>query len=317
MIDYIDVSSLDGFVKVIDEIHNVLEITDYENSLLFRGQDKTEYNLIPGLFRTDDFSAPICVINPKEFNKKEKDLINEFIQDGHGFKPDISENDLLVWMEIAQHYGLPTRLLDFTNNPLVSLYFACKSSFENDAYVWFVNNKQYMGFLKKKGDISGNSINDEINKIISDEVTNLIPDLHRKSKGYLQFPRFYFPSNPDNRMKNQSAVFMVWAASNSAFNKLMSEEEQLITINNKININGIIGKIRINYKDKKQILKQLDSQNINEKYLFPGLDGVGKYLKMMFYLECNNILNDDGCNNGEISESIPLFALPNDIPNIM
>jgi hypothetical protein len=83
---------------------------------IFRGQLQ-HWPLKPSVGRNEGYKP-----------SRELQLFNEFKRLARpmtGSAPDLSEWD---WLFIAQHHGLPTRLLDWTTNPLVAAYFACQAS---------------------------------------------------------------------------------------------------------------------------------------------------------------------------------------------
>lgn len=92
--------------------------------LTFRGQANENWDLLPAVFRTrEDFLNESLYI--REFER-------EVPEECHG----LSSMELL---KKAQHFGIPTRLLDLTLNPLMALYFACASEFEAKGAVYVSN----------------------------------------------------------------------------------------------------------------------------------------------------------------------------------
>lgn len=83
----------------------------------FRGLPNVEWALMPGIARSD--KAPSAGWRPDV----EQRLFIDFKRTAHIFEAGMSFSDL-DWLALAQHFGLPTRLLDWTDNPLVAAWFA-------------------------------------------------------------------------------------------------------------------------------------------------------------------------------------------------
>ena len=92
----------------------------------YRGHANSEYKLQPSLFRL-----------PLKYSKEdaERYLMTNFKAEAtpHLIHTPSDENE---WLAIAQHFGLPTRLLDWTTNALIALYFAVESQHDRDGDVW-------------------------------------------------------------------------------------------------------------------------------------------------------------------------------------
>ena len=88
----------------------------------FRGVRKCSYELVPSIGRLKTNKG-------KPFNvHEEKLMLKLFTQKSYGFVKEHAGNPLAI-LSIAQHHGLPTRLLDWSKNPLVAIFFAVKDSF--------------------------------------------------------------------------------------------------------------------------------------------------------------------------------------------
>jgi hypothetical protein len=105
---------------------------DDPRAFLFRGVTHCEYELIPSVAR--DFK-------PDRFplRKLEDKLLDEFKRRALPWLATFFPHSDLEWLMVAQHHGVPTRLLDWTRNPLVALYFACLSHPDADGTIYVLN----------------------------------------------------------------------------------------------------------------------------------------------------------------------------------
>lgn len=122
-------NSIPEFLKIIQEIHKS------EEHCWYRGHKDARYLLTPNLYREDKLEAcepaeaDVCSLNisrgsiPYKFKRKQKEAFQNFKKDGLAFVSHKPNNNF-EWLVLMQHYGGDTQLLDWTTNPLISLYFA-------------------------------------------------------------------------------------------------------------------------------------------------------------------------------------------------
>lgn len=98
---------------------------------VFRGVSKWDYELLPKVGR------------PEIETKNEKRIFEFFVREAVAHQPSLptSEWELLA---IAQHYGLPTRLLDWTENALVAAFFACIENADSDGAIYVLKTQNIL-----------------------------------------------------------------------------------------------------------------------------------------------------------------------------
>ncbi|MEK7674559.1 MAG: FRG domain-containing protein [Verrucomicrobiota bacterium] len=105
---------------------------------IFRGQTNSDWTLIPRAGRPPHFrDLPPNPDRAYWSHPKRRDLgrFRHWRELASGYSNTLPQNDFEC-LAYAQHYGLPTRLLDWTENSLVALYFACEGSFDCDGAVY-------------------------------------------------------------------------------------------------------------------------------------------------------------------------------------
>lgn len=289
--DLIEIDSVSSYISKIKQLRESSDGTSTE--LYFRGQEVEFWNVEPSIFRDDMLSVEHKLIqmplqkNPAEFK---------------GF------DSLFDIMTKYQHYGMCTRLLDLTTNPLVALYFACKKH-GNEKYeseeriikkepygvVYFTNNYypaqptdkevQIVTALASYDLSKENTIEAVLNKLENDNLINIDTKKRWLSKEYIdefikiiQQNYLVVPTYTNERLKRQNGVFLL--ASKFNVNISSSIKDGVITkCKDNLRNEFTNSYFYVNGENKKEILKELDLYNVNEATLFPELEHQLNYIK--------------------------------------
>ena len=123
-------------INTFAEFHEMIEQYD-ARTVIYRGVKSVHYPLIPKIGRI----VPPDSAKSKEWNEKE--ILRLFKEQSLPYLDFMPTNDW-DWLALGQQYGLPTRLLDWTGNPLVACYFAVEQKGEDDSVIYAYQNKSYI-----------------------------------------------------------------------------------------------------------------------------------------------------------------------------
>mgnify|MGYP001819060755 FL=1 len=230
------------------------ELGRYRSRFAYRGLSDVHYALQTTLMRLGGNYAEL-----------ERHLLRNFKKYAH--QKIVERDSLWNWLSVAQHYGLPTRLLDWTYSPLIALHFATANihKFDRDGVVWAVNylkaHQRLPDVLRHKLDAEGaNVFTVEMLAQTIDSLADFEALSDRDSVV------FFEPPSIDDRIVNQFAFFSVMPAADLTLNQWLQQHPDLCF------------RIVIPARLKWEIRDKLDQANITERVLFPGLDGLGRWL---------------------------------------
>lgn len=250
--------------------------------LMYRGQADKSFGISPSIFRKNGL-------------KREAQMIQELKRLAPSeFTLGDSALDYLVKM---QHYGLPTRLLDITSNPLVALYFACSDesckSVDGEIitfYDYFTpHNSSAIDLYARLSTYDGESNQDleKLVKITSSPVSFINHENKPKMdeiKKYFQ-NKYFTISVPLNneRIRRQHGAFLLFGMSIeeqlNPFKKEAFDIKKHILVDND---EKICRSIIIPAETKDEILKTLDVIGINRAFLFPEFEHQASYVKQKY-----------------------------------
>jgi hypothetical protein len=181
------------------------------------------------------------------------------------------------WLALAQHHGLPTRLLDWTYSPLVAMHFATNElrEMDKDGVIWMVNFVATCGFLPTPmattlRERAAYSFTVEMLEATFAEIASV-----EQLKGDLpEFVVFFEPPSLDPRIVNQYGLFSFLNRPDVLLHEWLQEACTSRP--------GLARKLVIPAGLKWEIRDKLDNMNITERVLMPGLDGLSAWLRRWY-----------------------------------
>lgn len=230
----------------------------FRSRFAFRGHSESTYQLATTLIRLGGPYADL-----------EHHLLRSFRKYAH--RSVVERDSLWHWLSVAKHYGLPTRLLDWTYSPYVAMHFATANldRFHADAVIWMVNYVEAARLLpiqmRSRLEQEGASV--FTTELLTQSVTTL-KELAALSTE--DFVAFFEPASLDDRIVNQFALFSMASDPALTLEDWLARHPQLCR------------RILIPAALKWEIRDKLDQANITERVLFPGLDGLSHWLKRLY-----------------------------------
>lgn len=222
------ISDLPGFLTAVASFPK-------EKLMLFRGQSG-KFPLRPKIARKD----------PKiDTTPIERAMLDELRRRGDSFFSGAKHSDWEL-MVLAQHYGMATRLLDWTSNPLVALWFSvADASAEEDSYIYMFDVKpEFM--LDRAND----------------------PDPFKKGK-----TKVLKPTLNNSRIVAQSGWFTAHKHSTTA--------GQFVAFQQNPDVTKEITQFEIPYALHEKLLAQLNVLGVNYQTMFPDVEGLCRHINFL------------------------------------
>lgn len=230
---------MDKYIDNFDELLNFLNelINTKDVTYIYRGYNNDD-EIYPAIIRQDDYS------------KYEESLLSEFEKYGLAY---FSPNNHIEFLSYAQHFGLPTRLLDFTSNPFIALFFALYKKEKEDTYYKIIYCDTTKDCITLKNDV--NYTRNQIRKFETKQIspyekmqrTSYTKELISRFKSFGSFDKICIvtPNFTNQRIMMQEGLFMLPTTLDRNRHKKIIEKNT-----NRILINKSIRKEAIQYLDK-------------------------------------------------------------------
>ena len=266
MIKTVEITTLEGLMPLLSQQHYNKMIDRNRSSYLYRGMPDSSYALTTSLRQNCKQQARTI----------EPSILRNFSKYAAAEEPIIATS---VWrqMILGQHHGLPTRLLDWSYSPLIALNFAVterdlRDMDQHDCVVWRMDMAELHSLLPGKYQARR-----KLNKSTAFTVNMLYdvaPTLRQYDEDMGDHAMVVIePPSIDPRIINQYSFFSVIPSG-------MTDIEDFLDRNTVHTAKYIIGReLRWRVRD------MLDQLNINERIVYPGLDGLSTWLARYYYVK--------------------------------
>lgn len=230
------------------------DIGRFRSNYAFRGLSNMDYELTTTLIRLGG-----------NYYDLEAHLLRNFVKYAQIQKDSVYT--IWDWLVLARHHGLPTRLLDWTLSPFVAMHFATADvgKYETDGVIWCVDTVRshadlpviLQAELKREG---AYVFTIEMLSNVSHSLKNF-DELARSD-----FVVFFEPPSSNERIINQFSLHSVISNARAVLPNILEKRPNTYK------------RIIIPHSLKWEVRDKLDQANINERVMFPGLDGLCRWL---------------------------------------
>ncbi len=238
-------------------------ISRHRNEKAYRGMADASWPITTGLQR----------VNKNAFIQVEKHLFRNFQK--YAPQNSVIFNTFWNWLTLAEHHGLPTRLLDWSYSPLVALHFALDNYelFDNgsEAVIWSVDLEALKHTLPDENNIRESFIKEGAITFTIETLDRMWSSFDElSSEAVDDFMIFFEPPSFNNRLINQYAL-------------LSTTRNPKTVVSDWLQMHGdLYRRIIIPNKLKWEFRDRLDQINITERIIYPGLDGLCLWLKRWY-----------------------------------
>lgn len=266
MINTVKINDMSSLFQMISEQEYRSDLGRHRNLYVYRGQPDVDFALVTSLMR-----------NCKDKRKAlEPCILRNFTKYAAIEEPSIERS---VWRQMifGQHHGLPTRLLDWSFSPLIALHFSTTEAdmdmmSEHDSVVWRIDIHELHDLLPEKYQQESIRVNNTVFSVdmmqdVCDSLEQYDNDMGNKSMVIIE------PPSVDRRIVNQYSFFSVIPSD-------MEDIEGFLNNNTSNTYKYIIDK-----NLRWQVRDMLDHQNISERIVYPGLDGLSRWLGRHYFVK--------------------------------
>jgi hypothetical protein len=231
----------------------------FRSRLAFRGVPDESHDLSTSLNRDQG-----------SFSDHERGLLRAFRKYARGhFAPPCET--VWDWLALAQHHGLPTRLLDWTFSPYVALHFITENPdfYPVDGAVWCVDYHETNRLLPEP--LQAQLRSEGADVFTADMLAEGAGDLASFDRlAQHPFVLFLEPPSLDARIVNQFALFSVMNGPQLRLDTFLEKQERGVS------------RLIIPAALKWEVRDKLDQINVTERVLMPGLDGLCRWLRRYY-----------------------------------
>jgi FRG domain len=231
----------------------------FRSNLAFRGRARASEGLETSLLRLGGDAGAL-----------EGQLIRNFRK--YANRNDVPYDSTWNWLALAQHHGLPTRLLDWTYSPYVALHFATTTlqAYDVDGVVWAIDYVRAHDLLPAvlRDVLHGEGANVFTAEML-DRVAQRRAELDLLAEDE-DFVLFLEPPSLDQRIVAQYALFSLMSGAEASLDEWCERHTNLVR------------RLVIPAELKWEVRDKLDQANVTERVLFPGLDGLTAWLRRYY-----------------------------------